>query len=153
MPDMLVHLLKLPEQKPALQGITIRRAQPFELTPVRQFIEQHFSIGWADEATVGFSNKPVSVFLATQEGKILGFAAYETTRRGFFGPTGVAESQRGKGLGAALLIASLQGLRDMGYAYAIIGGAGPTDFYTKAVGAIPIENSTPGIYTDMLKPD
>ncbi len=37
-----------------------------------------------------------------------------------------------------------------GYAYAIIGGAGPTEFYTKAVGAVAIEGSTPGIYRGVL---
>jgi hypothetical protein len=38
----------------------------------------------------------------------------------------------------------------MGYAYAIIGGAGPVDFYQKTVGAIEIEGSVPGIYRDRL---
>jgi hypothetical protein len=37
-----------------------------------------------------------------------------------------------------------------GYAYAIIGGAGPTAFYAKTVGAVAIEGSTPGIYRDPL---
>jgi hypothetical protein len=34
--------------------------------------------------------------------------------------------------------------------YAIIGGVGPAEFYAKAVGAVPIEGSTPGIYAGML---
>jgi hypothetical protein len=38
-----------------------------------------------------------------------------------------------------------------GYAYAIIGAVGPAEFYEKAVGAIKIENSWPGIYNDILK--
>jgi hypothetical protein len=38
-----------------------------------------------------------------------------------------------------------------GYAYAIIGGAGPTGFYVKTVGAMPIDGSTPGIYRDKLR--
>jgi hypothetical protein len=38
-----------------------------------------------------------------------------------------------------------------GYAYAIIGGAGPTEFYANAVGAVPIEGSDTGIYRDRLK--
>ncbi|MDQ3474283.1 MAG: hypothetical protein M3447_11155 [Acidobacteriota bacterium] len=81
MPDLLVNLLKLPPLEPALitlndEGISIRRAQPFELTPVRNFIEQHFSVGWADEVSVGFSNKPVSVHIATLEKKVIGFAAH-----------------------------------------------------------------------------
>jgi GNAT superfamily N-acetyltransferase len=156
MPDMLVNLLKLPDPAPLVDrlradGLIIRRAQPFELTPVREFITKHFALAWADETSVGFANKPVSVYLALRDGAIVGFAAYECTRRAFFGPTGVLESERGRGAGKALLIASLAGLRDLGYAYAIIGGVGPAEFYARAVGATPIPDSTPGIYADPLK--
>jgi len=38
----------------------------------------------------------------------------------------------------------------MGYGYAIIGGVGPADFYTKVAGAVEIEGSSPGIYRDRL---
>ena len=155
MPDLLVHLLKLPALDPLVKvlegnGVVIRRAQPFELTEVRSFIEQNFSIGWADEVSVGFSNKPVSVHLATRNRAIVGFAAHECTRRSFFGPAGVAPEMRCRGIGKALLIASLLGLRELGYVYGIIGGAGPIEFYQKAVGATVIPDSDPGIYTDLL---
>lgn len=156
MPDMLVNLLRLPPLAPLLAGveqagIRVRRAQAFEITIVRAFVSEHFSVGWADEISVGFANKPVSVFIATRASTVLGFAAYECTRRAFFGPTGVLQEERGRGLGTALLVAALWGLREMGYVYAIIGSAGPTAFYTRAVGAIPIPDSDPGIYTDLLK--
>jgi hypothetical protein len=42
-------------------------------------------------------------------------------------------------------------MRNAGYAYGIIGGAGPVDFYTKSVGATVIPNSVPGIYADPIK--
>ena len=156
MPDLLVNLLKLPPLERSLAkvadaNINIRRAQPFEITRVRQFIEQNFSIAWADEISVGFANKPVTVFIATRDQRVIGFAAYECTRKAFFGPTGVAESQRGRGIGKALLIASLWGLRELGYVYGIVGGAGPVEFYRDTVGATVIPDSEPGIYTDLLK--
>jgi len=152
MPDMLVNLLKLPSlDRLNDEGINIRRAQPFETTPVREFIEKNFSVAWADEISVGFANKPVTVVIATRHGRVIGFAGYECTRKAFFGPTGVVESERGSGVGTALLIASLWGLREFGYVYGIIGGAGPVEFYQRAVGAIVIPESTPGIYTDLLK--
>lgn len=152
MPDLLVNLLKLPAFEPALAaGISIRRAQPFEITPVRRFVETHFNVAWADEVSVGFANKPVSVFIATREGCVIGFAAYECTRRGFFGPTGVTQAERGAGIGKLLLLASLWALREMGYVYGVIGGVGPAEFYRKAVGAILIPDSDPGIYQDFLK--
>lgn len=152
MPDLLVNLLKLPLlEPPAADGLTIRRAQPFEITPVRQFIEENFSVAWADEISVGFANKPVTIFIATRDGRVIGFAGYECTRKAFFGPTGVARSERGRGIGKALLIAALWGLRELGYVYGIIGAAGPVEFYQETVGAIVIPNSEPGIYQDLLK--
>ena len=92
-----------------------------------------------------------SVFIAIRDGGIVGFGAYECTRRSFFGPTGVLEKERGQGIGRALLLACLCGLRDMGYAYAIIGGAGPVEFYTRECGATIIPDSVPGVYHDPLK--
>jgi hypothetical protein len=152
MPDLLVHLLKLPPNEPPAANVVIRRAQPWELSTVRQFIQQNFSANWADETSVGFANKPISVFIAAIDHNLVGFAAYECTRRGFFGPTGVVESARGLGIGKTLLVSSLLGLRELGYVYAIIGAAGPVHFYQKAVGAIVIPDSEPGIYTEPLRP-
>ena len=152
MPDLLGNLLKLPPlENTETQDFIIRRAQPFELTPVRNFVETNFSLSWADEISVGFAHQPISVFIATINRELAGFAAYECTRRGFFGPTGVTEAARGKGVGKALVLASLWALREMGYVYAIIGAAGPVHFYQKTVGAIIIPDSEPGIYTDPLK--
>jgi GNAT superfamily N-acetyltransferase len=156
MPDLLVNLLKLPPLEPLLvrlknAGINIRRAQPFEITLVRQFIQQKFSTAWADEISVGFAGKPVTIFIATRAGQVIGFAGFECTRKAFFGPTGVDEKERGHGVGKALLIASLWGLRELGYVYGIIGAAGPVEFYQDAVGAIVIPESEPGIYTDLLR--
>jgi GNAT superfamily N-acetyltransferase len=149
--DLLVNLLNIPELESDSSGFLIRRAQPFELTPVRNFIATNFSESWADEISVGFARQPVTVHIATIERELVGFAAYECTRRGFFGPTGVVEAARGKGIGKALLLTALHSLREMGYVYAIIGAAGPVRFYQKTVGAIIIPDSEPGIYTDALK--
>jgi predicted N-acetyltransferase YhbS len=156
MPDMLVSLLKLPPLEPLQLELdklktVIRRAQPFEITRVRSFVEKHFSVAWADEISVGFANKPVSLYIAINEREVVGFAAYECTRRGFFGPTGVVEGMQGRGIGKALLLFSLRGLRELGYVYGIIGHAGPVDFYQQAVGAIVIPDSDLGIYTNFLK--
>lgn len=158
MPDMLVNLLKLPPLDPLLAeaadaGLTVRRARAWELAPVRAFVESHFGAAWADETSVGFSRQPVSVFVATREGRVVGFAAYECTARNFFGPMGVSEAERGRRLGRALLVACLHAMREMDYAYAIIGGVGPAQFYERAVGATLIPESSPGVYTDLLRGD
>lgn len=157
MPDLLVNLLKLPAADDVSVEFLVRRAQPFELSIVRSFVAQKFSQSWADEISVGFARQPVSVFVATKksaktdERELIGFAAYECTRRGFFGPMGVAADAQREGVGKALLFAALEALKEMGYVYAIIGAAGPVRFYQKTVGAIIIPDSEPGIYTDLLK--
>jgi len=150
MPDLLVNLLNLTAfEEP--KDFVVRRAQPFEISAVRSFVARNFSESWADEISVGFARQPISVHVATMDHQLVGFSAYECTRRGFFGPTGVLDDARGKGIGKALLLASLWGLREMGYVYAIIGAAGPVHFYQKTVGAIIIPGSEPGIYVDPLK--
>jgi predicted N-acetyltransferase YhbS len=133
------------------EGVVVRRAQPWELSQVREFVAENFKQSWADEITGGLVRQPVTVFVALREGRLVGFAAYECTRKDFFGPTGVAESERGRGVGRALLIASLWGLRELGYAYAVIGGVGPAEFYERAVGARLIPDSSPGIYADPIR--
>lgn len=159
MPDLLVPLYKLPNASAQLdalraeQGVIVRRAYPFELSRTRRFIARHFSESWADEAEAAFARLPITCWVAVKEKRIVGFACVESTARGFFGPTGVDPAERKKGIGAALLLASLHGLRATGYAYAIIGSAGPVDFYVRAVNAIPIPDSSPGIYVDLLAPD
>src|SRR6185436_14600622 len=98
MPDLLVNLLKLPAREGTLpHDFILRRAQPFELTPIRNFVTENFSRSWADEISVGFARQPISVFVATIDRALVGFAAYECTRRGFFGPTGVVPAAQGKG--------------------------------------------------------
>ena len=156
MPDMLVKLYELPPLEPLLQAmeaekVIIRRARPYEISRVSEFVLRHFAPSWADEISVGYASKPTTVFIAILDGEVVGFAGYECTARGFFGPTGVDPALRGKKIGHALLLASLHGLKELGYAYGIIGAAGPTEFYAKVVGATPIPDSSPGIYGQGLK--
>ncbi|MBC8126498.1 MAG: GNAT family N-acetyltransferase [Gloeobacteraceae cyanobacterium ES-bin-144] len=153
--DMLVRLYDLPDnaelyQQVAAKGMTLRRARAFEKHTVAAFARANFSEKWASEVEVALTRQPISCFIATRDKQILGFACYETTQRGFFGPTGVIESARSLGLGKALLMKALEGLREIGYAYAIIGGVGPKEFYAKACGAIEIPGSDPGTYIDLL---
>lgn len=155
MPDMLVKLYELPEcqeaqKKLEAQGILIRRPIAPEKTAIVSWVREHFGDYWASECDVAFSRTPVTCYVATKEKEILGFACYDVTCKSFFGPTGVDESTRGLGIGKVLLIKSMEGLRELGYGYGIIGDAGPVDFYKKLLGAIPIEGSTPGIYKGMI---
>ena len=152
MPDMLVRLYALPDQDRKLKdGYVVRRAAAYDESVILQWVSQHFSIQWASEADVAFSRQPISCFIALHQDRVVGFACYEATCRGYFGPSGVLEAYRGQGLGTVLLLECLRSMKEMGYAYAIIGGVGPKDFYVKTVGAIEIPDSTPGIYTPPLE--
>jgi GNAT superfamily N-acetyltransferase len=154
--DMLVQLLKLPAKEPLIEeqraaGVIIKRANSFEISPVVEFVRSNWNQVWADEVSIAFTRQPVCVFIALRDGDVVGFAAYEATRRNFLGPMGVRESERGKGVGEVLLIAALHAMLEMGYAYAIIGGVGPVEFYAKACGATLIPDSAPGVYTDRIR--
>lgn len=153
--DMLVRLYDLPEYpelKPELskKGIIIRRANAYERHIVVDWVGKKFSPKWVSETKIAFSRQPIACYIATREGQVVGFACYDVTSRGFLGPMGVDPEKRESGVGKALLIDALASLRESGYAYAVIGGVGPAEFYQKTVGATPIENSSPGIYRDIL---
>ncbi len=153
--DMLVKLYNLPNSQAAFErllqsGSTLRRALAPEKHKVIAWIQKTFSEAWASEAEVAFSRRPISCFIAIQKGKIVGFACHDVTCRNFFGPTGTDPTARKSGIGTALLFACLEDMKQQGYGYAIIGGVGPADFYAKAVGAVPIEGSSPGIYRGLL---
>lgn len=154
--DMLVNLLDLPvisEDEKKLretENVVIRRAMAPDMYRVLDFIERNSTLSAKGEATVAFSHQPVTLFIATYYDEIVGYACYEATFRSFFGPLRVRDEWQRKGIGRILLVKALEGLRDMGYVYGIIGFVGPVDFYRRTVGAVEIPDSTPGGYRDML---
>jgi len=153
--DMLVRLYDLPSSSDCYReleekGVLLRRARAFEKHIIGEWVEARFSRKWRSECEVAMARRPVSCWLATRDLEVLGFACYETTARGFFGPSGVDEAARGQGIGKALLFKGLESMREMGYAYAVIGGVGPRDFYQRTVGAVDIPGSDPGFYADLL---
>lgn len=153
MPDLLVRLYDLPEPPPAASGVTIRRAIPPERHAVTGWIMRTFSVApWVSECETAMSSLPVTTWLAVEDSgnEMLGFACHDATAKGFFGPTAVAEAARGRGIGVALLFATLHGMREAGYAYAIIGGVGPVEFYARHLDVLVIPGSDPGIYRGML---
>ena len=171
MPDMLVKLYALPEITPLLaelrqSGISIRQALPTEKYIVSAWVGQHFSASWAVASEVATERKPGSCYIAVERASshtpthpydlpsetLLGFACFDTDIKGMFGPVGVREDYRGRGIGKALLLASLHAMAAEKYAYAIIGWVGPIQFYAETVGATVIEGSEPGIFQGNLRP-
>lgn len=108
-------------------------AQPPQ-SKVLDFIEQNFGRIWRFE-----SSRATGIVTTEDHGAITGFAAYEANNRGLgtFGPTGVAKSLRGRGIGRELLLAALAELRALGYERAVIPWTDALEFYRKSCGAEP----------------
>ena len=162
MSDYLVKLWELTSPEPFYaplreKNIRIRKPIGPENYAVIAWIREHFGAGWASESENAFFRDPKSLYIAVREpegggpSEMLGFACYDATVKGFFGPTGVKEEERHQGIGAALLLACLWAMREEGYVYAVIGSVGPAEFYKKICGATEIENSSPGVYRGMLR--
>ena len=151
---MLIKLYDLPKNCKELdelaKKISFRRPLAAEKSIVNNWVKKRFGDGWESEVDVSFSRKPITTFIAIEDNQILGFATYDAAYLNFLGPMGVEKSKRKKGLGKAVLFLALSSMKEMGYAYAIIGGVGPAKFYEKTYNAKIIEGSDPGIYKGIL---
>ena len=171
MADMLVKLYSLPELAPALAeqkagGVEIRRAHPDEKYIVAEWMRRRIKPNWGVGCEVALEQRPPTCYVAFEKDPqyvasdnpynlpseiLLGVAAYDVVARGVFGPVGVREDRRKNGIGRALLLACLHAMAAERYAYAVIGWAGPAEWYSKAVGATIIEGSEPGIFRGTLR--
>jgi len=99
---------------------------------VLQFIEKTFGPIWRFEAAKGKTILHIEV-----GGEIAGFSTYNANNHGlgWFGPTGVAQQYRGRGLGHELLHASLADLRRLGYHRVVIPWTDAITYYQKGCGA------------------
>lgn len=165
MADMLVKLYNVTPD-PALiarlehQQITIKRVLAPDTGRVIRFIEanaeahwpQESKASWMAECAAAMTHHPPACFIAVQQRALIGFACYNATAKGYFGPTGVLREAQGQGVGKALLLASLLAMWDEGYGYAIIGwpARSAMGFYEKTVQAQVIADSSPGIYRRLV---
>ena len=151
--DMLVNLYRLPPKK-TIQQVKIARVLPPDLKKTQDMVLQTFGDGWASECMPALLRQPSTCYAASVDGRIIGFACYDATAPGYFGPVGLIPEMRGKGIGSALLLETLHGMKEAGYGYAVIGWCDDAmDFYAKTVGAIPIPGSEPEhtVYSRMLR--
>jgi len=132
-------------------SVIIKRPIGPEKKVIVEWVEKNFSKGWASECDVAMSKTPPTCFIAIKNNSIIGFSCYNSTSKGFFGPIGVLESERKSGVGSALLVKTLKQMYFDGYGYAIIGWAGPVEFFKKTVGAIEIPDSDGSVYKNMVK--
>lgn len=120
----------------ARDGYELRRATPSEPAGLVDWVDRTFSAGWAYEVGRAVARPPGAVHVAVRDGELAAFAAHDgnNTGLGWFGPTGTAEDHRGRGLGAALLLACLRDVADAGHAQCVVSWIGPRAFYDWCVG-------------------
>ena len=156
MPDMLIKLFEILDDwrlvaEQEKRSIIIRKPIGPEKHIIINWVSDHFGAGWASEADTAFSNNPRTCFIAVKEEAMVGFACYDATALGFFGPIGVEKSHRKQGTGTALMNACLLDMKLKGYGYAIVGAVEDAEYYKKTVGALEIPDSSPGIYSTRLR--
>lgn len=150
--DMIVNLNNLPEIK-LDEKIKLKRAFVGDKEAILSFVEEHFQKNWRYEVEHALMADVSKCFIATEDGKLLGFACYDASARGFFGPIGVLESRRGENIGQALLLRTLNAMKEYGYVYGIIGWVSDAEmFYRKTVGAEFIKGGNPenSVYSNLI---
>ena len=150
--DMLIKLYP-PEalQVAEVASVVVRKPIGPEHAAITHWVAGRFP-GWASEVQIALSSRPVTLWIAARNTSLLGFACFDATARGFFGPIGVDDAARNQGIGAALLRACLLDMRSFGYGYAIAGGVGAPGFFERVAGAVEIADSSPGLYAGRLPP-
>ena len=151
--DMIVNLKNVSFQEDEGSAVRIKRAFAGDKERILQFVRENFNTNWIWETEYAILQSPGQCFVATEHGKILGFACYDSSAKGFFGPIGVLEEERGRQIGTRLLLKTLDAMKAAGYWYAIIGwvdDAAP--FYQKTVNARFIEDACPenSVYSNMV---
>jgi len=135
MTDMLVSLKELPITPALAESYDMELARPWDSIKIIEWVKTNFSEGWASEVMCGLSQHPSRVLIIRQNTSIVGFACYNVTFPGFFGPTGVSDAHRNLGLGKVLLIESMHRLQKLGHVYGFIGSPGPVEFYQHVLDA------------------
>lgn len=149
--DLLVDLYNVSYKTDNLP-VLIKRALSPNSDQIVEYIKQEFTDQWASEAKAALYQNNPTCFIAVDNKKIVGFACYDATAKGFLGPLGVSENHRKNGIGKALILKCLEAMLFDGYAYAIIGGTSEKThkFYNSVCNSIPIENSRK-VYQRMIE--
>ena len=149
--DLLVDLYQLTYDQSKFP-VTIKRVLSPDSDRVLHFIDTHFSKGWVSEAKAALYKTQPSCFVAIKDEQIVGFACYDATAKGYFGPMGTHAEYRKQGIGSALVMACMEAMYHDGYGYAIIGAVNERSFhfYHQVCGANPIESSR-HLYSRLIK--
>jgi N-acetylglutamate synthase-like GNAT family acetyltransferase len=135
--DLIVHLKSYHSNSLDSYQNPIRRATHSDLHNLKQFIREEFGERWLKHIEPLQIKDSLPIFIAENKGAIIGFACFDTVenKKGLFGPMGTSSSKRLNDIGKELLLRSLTEMANIGYEYAIIGQAGPIEFYERVCNA------------------
>ena len=103
--------------KLAGEGVAVEAYRPELTLPILEFAEKEFQGDWVRvyRETMGrimLGDAPSRIIVAHESGRVIGFSHHDNER---FGPIGIAESQRGRGLGHILMYETLTAQRQAGF--------------------------------------
>lgn len=102
--------------------IGFERFRPELILPLNEWMRSEFPGDWQRYARESMTRitlgefAPDNVWVAQENGRILGFCQHDNTGR--FGPFGVSASERGRGIGAVLMFKCLHAMRAKGLRHA-----------------------------------
>ncbi|MCA9231867.1 MAG: GNAT family N-acetyltransferase [Planctomycetales bacterium] len=122
----------------ASKGIAIRRAGQEDAAALDALVAEHW-LAWRDEIATAMKNDPISIHLAIQEEKVVGFSAYDSNNlgTGWFGPMGTHPQVQGQGIGRVLMLRCLRDIQAQGHHQATIAWVSPTRLYAEHANAKP----------------
>ena len=103
------------------EGVVFAPFTPHTVLPVLELLTAEFGQDWARTARetmhniLGGQRTATAIWTATADGRCLGFAHFDGER---FGPIGVAQRERGRGIGAVLMYRALASMHSEGSARA-----------------------------------
>ncbi len=121
-------------------GFLFRKARLQEKKELVSWVRDTFSPFWAYEVSCGFSEDSTSIWLAEHKGEVVGFSAYSVLEPDWFGPIGVDERVRGKGIGTVLLYKAISSLRLDGHRFVTIPWTELLFFYSQLPGIVSIRH-------------
>lgn len=135
--DLVAGDFRTSEREAALrgQGIVVRRLEPSDRPSFDRYLAANWGESWHQEGLSALDTSPATGFVALRGGEIAGFAVYDVSRPGWFGPIGVDATLRGQGVGTILLYRCLQDWQAAGRRSAEICWIGPMHFYSIAADA------------------
>jgi len=114
------------------EGIIIKAAAKEDEDRVSKWVHETFWPPWDYETTLAFEGDEAGVWIAEDSDKnLLGFSVYGGLEPTWFGPIGVVETARRRGIGSILLYRCVESMRSLGKRYISIPWTSNLFFYSQ----------------------